>query len=137
MLIGAVTGAAIAATSHPTVAAEQQKWLIFTLSATLLGIAAGEAFGFGLSRWAEVKQYHVIKRWRVWLSVFIVLLIAAGLVASTPYLFEGSENLTENGIALSTLAAPSAMLRSARALCALACRAGYHEPDEQRWSCKT
>jgi hypothetical protein len=104
MLIGAVTGAAIAATSHPTVAAEQQKWLIFTLSATLLGIAAGEAFGFGLSRWAEVKQYHVIKRWRVWLSVFIVLLIAAGLVASTPYLFDGSENLTENGIALSTLA---------------------------------
>ena len=36
--------------------------------------------------------------------MLIVLLVAAGLVASTPYLFDGSENLTENGIALSALA---------------------------------
>ncbi|GIH09849.1 hypothetical protein Rhe02_79160 [Rhizocola hellebori] len=104
MVLGAVTGAAIAATSHPAKGDEQQKWLIFALVATLLGVAAGEAFGFGLSRWAEVKQYHVIKRWRVWLSVLLVLLVAAGLVASTPYIFQDSENLTQNGIALSALA---------------------------------
>jgi hypothetical protein len=104
MLLGAVIGAAIAATSHPTVARDQQKWLIFALAATLLGVAAGEAFGFGLSRWAEVKQYHVIKRWRVWLSVLIILLIAAGLIYATPYIFHDSKNLTQNGVALSALA---------------------------------
>lgn len=104
MLLGAFIGAAIAATSHPIEAGEQQKWLIFALVATLLGVAAGEAFGFGLSRWAEVKQFHVIKRWRVWLSVLIVLGIAACLVASTPYVFSDSKNLTQNGILLSGLA---------------------------------
>jgi hypothetical protein len=104
MIVGAVIGAALAMRSHPSVADQQQKWLIFTLAATLLGVAAGEAFGFGLSRWAEVKQYHVIKRWRVWFSVLIVLAVAAGLVTATPYLFNGSENLTDNGIALSALA---------------------------------
>jgi hypothetical protein len=104
MLLGGAIGATLAATSHPSRGAEQDKWLIFALAAALLGVAAGEAFGFGLSRWVEVKQYHVIKNWRVWLSVFFVLLIAAGLVASTPYLFADSQNLTDNGIALSALA---------------------------------
>ncbi len=104
MILGAVIGASIAATSHPTQTAEQEKWLIFALVATLLGVAAGEAFGFGLSRWAEVKQFHTIKRWRVWFSVLVVLAIAAGLVASTPYIFGASENLTQNGIMLSGLA---------------------------------
>lgn len=104
MVLGAVIGAAIAATSHPASRADQQKWLIFALIATLLGVAAGESFGFGMSRWAEVKEFHVIKRWRVWLSVLIVLLIAAGLVAATPYIFHGARNLTKNGISLSALA---------------------------------
>ncbi len=104
MLLGGAIGAGISATSHPAAAEDQQRWLIFALAATVLGIAAGEAFGFGLSRWAELKQYHVIKRWRVWLSVLIILLIAAGLIFSTPYIFNNSKNLTTNGISLSALA---------------------------------
>lgn len=110
MLIGALAGSALAATSYNPDA--KDKWLIFLLVAALLGVAAGEAFGFGLSRWVEVREYHVIKQWRIWLSVSVVLLIAAGLVAATPFLFGDksldettvTDNLTPNGIALSALA---------------------------------
>jgi hypothetical protein len=111
MLLGGAVGAAIASRSYAAEA--QQKWLIFAIVATLLGAAAGEAFGFGLSRWAEVRQYHVIKRWRAWFSVLIILVFAAGLIAATPYIFRGktpleqitaTDNLTVNGISLSVLA---------------------------------
>ncbi|HCT75502.1 MAG TPA: hypothetical protein DGT23_02700 [Micromonosporaceae bacterium] len=102
MLLGGLIGAGIASTSYEQ--KEIDHWLIFMLVAALLGVAAGESFGFGLSRWAEVKQYHVIKRWRVWFSVLIVLIIAAGMIASTPFIFNGKDNLTQNGIALSVLA---------------------------------
>jgi hypothetical protein len=110
MVLGGLIGAGIAATSYTV--EDRDKWLIFAIIAALLGIAAGEAFGFGLSRWAEVKQYHNIKRWRVWFSVITVLLLACGLVAATPFIFGDknlnqitpTDNLTTNGIALSALA---------------------------------
>lgn len=52
MLLGTVTGVAIAASSSALVenAADQNRWLIFLLIAGLLGAAAGEAFGFGPTR---------------------------------------------------------------------------------------
>lgn len=105
MLIGTLIGAGIAATAYP---GEKHpgldQWLIFVLIAALLGAAAGEAFGFGMSRWYEVKQYHVIKGWRVWLFLLIVLTIASGLIASTDLVLGGEKTLTERGIALSALA---------------------------------
>lgn len=111
MLLGAVAGAAIASRSYTLT--EQSSWLIFAIVATLLGVAAGEAFGFGLSRWAELRQFHEVKRLRAWLSVSIILLVACGLIAATPFIFRGktpleqiqaTDNLTTNGIALSALA---------------------------------
>src|SRR5688572_23202161 len=67
MLFGGLVGAGLAVRSYPANVDERNQWLIFLLVATLLGIAAGESFGFGLSRWAEVKQFHSLKRWRIWL----------------------------------------------------------------------
>lgn len=107
MVIGGLVGAGIAFTSYD--AEDRNPWLIFLLISTLLGLAAGEAFGFGVSRWFEVKQYHVIKRWRVSLAVLFVLTVACGLIYATPYVLPASgktpmDNLTPNGIALSALA---------------------------------
>jgi hypothetical protein len=110
MLLGGLAGAGIAARSYDLKYLNQ--WLVFAIVAVLLGVAAGESFGFGLSRWAEVRQFHPVKRWRVWFSILVVLLLAAGLIAATPYVFgDGSssdvtptDNLTENGIAFSALA---------------------------------
>lgn len=107
MLLGTVVGAAIAATSwydQAIAETERTKWLIFVLVAGLLGAAAGEAFGFGLGRWKEVKRYHVIRRWRVWLSLVVVLAVAAGLISSARYVFGDPQNLTPRGIALAALA---------------------------------
>ncbi len=106
MLLGTLIGAGIASLSFKLAdsPAERDQWLIFLLIAGLLGAAAGEAFGFGMSRWFEVQQYHSIKRWRVTLSVVMVLIIAAALIASTNYVFANKETLTSRGIALSALA---------------------------------
>ncbi len=106
MLLGTLIGAGIASLSFKLAVteAERNQWLIFLLIAGVLGAAAGEAFGFGMSRWFDVKQYHVIKRWRVTLSVIIVLVVATGLIASTPYVFDDRDSLTNRGIALSALA---------------------------------
>jgi hypothetical protein len=110
MVLGGLIGAGVAATSYSV--GDRDKWLIFAIIAALLGIASGEAFGFGLSRWAEVKQYHTIKRWKVWFSLTTVLLLACGLIAATPFIFGDkslaqtapTDNLTPNGVALSALA---------------------------------
>lgn len=106
MLVGTLAGAAIAGTSYKVAAtpADRDPWLIFLLIAAILGAAAGEAFGFGLSRWFETRSYHAIQLWRVALSVLIVLVIAAALIASTPYVFGDKDSLTPRGIALSSLA---------------------------------
>ncbi|MDI1461793.1 hypothetical protein QEZ54_12490 [Catellatospora sp. KI3] len=100
MVVGAAGAGAIAATSD-------DHTMVFLLLAALLGAAAGEAFGFGLSRWAEVVRLHRVVRWRVWLSVLTVLVIACTLVALTPVLVPGTpgtNNLTERGIGLSAVA---------------------------------
>jgi len=106
MLLGTVTGVAVAASSWELKASETEnnKWLIFVLVAGLLGAAAGEAFGFGLNRWKEVKRYHRIRLWRVWLSISVMLLLAAGLITSARYVFGETENLTWRGVALAALA---------------------------------
>ncbi|MEV0456167.1 hypothetical protein [Catellatospora methionotrophica] len=100
MLAGALIGAGIAWSSpkHP---------MTFVVVAALLGAAAGEAFGFGLSRWAEVRRLHTIVRRRVWFSVGTVLAVAGALVYATPYVVrsdDGVDNLTGRGVALSALA---------------------------------
>ncbi|MEU7826623.1 hypothetical protein [Catellatospora sp. NPDC049133] len=100
MLVGALIGAGIAWSSpkHP---------MTFVVVAALLGAAAGEAFGFGLSRWAEVRRLHVIVKRRVWLSVGSVLVLAGALVYATPFVLRsdsGADNLTSRGVALSALA---------------------------------
>lgn len=100
MLAGALIGGAIAWTN-------EQHQMPFVVIAALLGAAAGEAFGFGLSRWAEVSRMHRIVRRRVWFSVLMVLVVAGGLTAATPYILNsdaGVENLTPRGVALSALA---------------------------------
>lgn len=106
LLLGTLIGAGIASTSLSVTEnqADRNAWLVFLLIAGVLGAAAGEAFGFGLARWFEVKQYHVIKRWRVWLSLLIILTAASGLVYSTPYVFDDTKSLTTRGILLSALA---------------------------------
>ncbi|WP_144123207.1 hypothetical protein [Catellatospora sichuanensis] len=100
MLVGALIGAGIAWSSekHP---------MTFVVVAALLGAAAGEAFGFGLSRWAEVRRLHTIVKWRVWFSVGTVLVVAGALVYATPFVLRsdsGADNLTSRGVALSALA---------------------------------
>ncbi|GAB4056142.1 hypothetical protein GCM10028775_53500 [Catellatospora paridis] len=109
MLVGALIGVGITWTGdeHP---------MTFVVVAALLGAAAGESFGFGLSRWAEVRRLHAIVRWRVWVSMLTVLAVAGGLVWATPYVL-GSENnvdnLTDRGIALSALAIVGGMTSAA------------------------
>ncbi|MEV4414527.1 hypothetical protein [Catellatospora sp. NPDC049609] len=108
MIIGTVVGGWIAYTNP------DKNKMIFVVVAALLGAASGEAFGFGLSRWAEVRRMHVIVKRRVWFSVLTVLVIAAALVAITPLLLpelaaagglgEEAKNLTTRGIAISALA---------------------------------
>jgi hypothetical protein len=109
MLLGTVVGVAIAASSWLEIEVgnqdkERTPWLIFVLVAGLLGAAAGEAFGFGLGRWAEVKRYHRIRLWRVWPSLIVMLIIAGGLVTSARYAFGSPDNLTWRGVALASLA---------------------------------
>jgi hypothetical protein len=106
MLMGTVTGVAIAASSWKQMEgdSERNKWLIFLLVAGLLGAAAGEAFGFGLNRWREVTRYHRIRLWRVWLSLTVMLVIAASLITSARYAFDDTRNLSWRGVALAALA---------------------------------
>ncbi|WP_147432884.1 hypothetical protein [Catellatospora citrea] len=109
MLVGALIGAGIAWTSKPHP-------MTFVVVAALLGAAAGESFGFGLSRWAEVRRLHVIVRWRVWVSMLTVLAVAGGLVWATPFVLGnkgGVDNLTDRGIALSALAIIGGMTSAA------------------------
>lgn len=101
MLIGMAIGGGIALTNG-----EKDK-MIFVVVAALLGAASGEAFGFGLSRWAEVRTMHRIVKRRVWFAVLTVLVVAGGLMFTTPLLLpelNGVESLTERGIAISLLA---------------------------------
>ena len=110
MLVGTVVGGGIALTNG-----SRDDRLVFVIVAALLGAASGEAFGFGLSRWVEVRRMHRIVKRRVWFSVLTVIEVAAALVAATPVLlpevaggvgqgFIDAKNLTERGIALSALA---------------------------------
>lgn len=110
MMIGTVVGGGIALTNS-----SRADRMIFVLVAALLGAASGEAFGFGLSRWVEVRGMHVIVRRRVWFSVLTVIAVAAALIAATPVLLPevsggaalsilDEKNLTGRGIALSALA---------------------------------
>ncbi|WP_155369120.1 hypothetical protein [Catellatospora vulcania] len=101
MLIGMAVGSGIALTN------DDKDKMIFVVVAALLGAASGEAFGFGLSRWAEVRAMHRIVKRRVWFAVLTVLVVAGGLMFTTPLLLpelEGAESLTERGIAISLLA---------------------------------
>ncbi|MBV1852082.1 hypothetical protein [Catellatospora tritici] len=122
MVVGAVGTGAIAATSD-------DHTMVFLLVSALLGAAAGESFGFGLSRWAEVVRLHRVVRWRVWLSVLTVLAIACTLVALTPVIVNGGDtkNLTERGIALSAVAIGGG-LSSAATLAAVKQVASYPLP---------
>ncbi|HEX6685656.1 MAG TPA: hypothetical protein VF062_22970 [Candidatus Limnocylindrales bacterium] len=107
MLIGAVIGVSLAASSRiDQVTGEKDltPWLIFVLVGGLLGAAAGEAFGFGFGRWREVKRYHSIRLWRVWLSIVLMLVIAAALIYSARYAFEDTKTLSWRGAALAGLA---------------------------------
>ncbi|GAA1420872.1 hypothetical protein GCM10009662_77610 [Catellatospora coxensis] len=100
MLAGVLIGAGIAWTS-------EGHTMAFVTVAALLGAAAGESFGFGLSRWAEVRRLHVIVKRRVWFSVGAVLVLAGALVYATPFVVDPNpeaEALTDRGIALSALA---------------------------------
>ncbi|WP_212840331.1 hypothetical protein [Catellatospora sp. IY07-71] len=110
MLIGTIVGGGIALTNG-----SKDERLIFVIVAALLGAASGEAFGFGLSRWAEVRRMHRIVKRRVWFSLLTVIAVAAGLVAATPLLLPEvaggngqavieAHNLTARGIAISALA---------------------------------
>lgn len=100
LLAGAVFAGAIAATS-PHASAQSREYVLYVLIGALMGAAAGEAFGFGLSRWREVNRIRKIALWRVLPMLVLVVGIAVGLMRLTPVV---SATITPRGWALSLLA---------------------------------
>ncbi|NUO58004.1 MAG: hypothetical protein HOV71_07410 [Hamadaea sp.] len=100
LLFGAVLAGAIAASS-PHDEESVQKWVLYVLIGALMGAAAGEGFGFGISRWREVTRIRPISIWRVLPMLVLVVAIAIGLMWLTPVV---SSAITPRGWALSTIA---------------------------------
>ncbi|NUT23568.1 MAG: hypothetical protein HOV77_30755 [Hamadaea sp.] len=108
LLIGAVLAGAIAASSphNPDDSQEMQRWVIYVLIGALMGAAAGEGFGFGISRWREVVRIRPISFWRVLPMLILVVAIAVGLMRLTPVI---SSAVTPRGWALSLIAIVGAL----------------------------
>ncbi|MEV6970002.1 hypothetical protein AB0M47_33310 [Hamadaea sp. NPDC051192] len=100
LLVGSVLAGAIAATS-PHDDESVQKWVLYVLVGALMGAAAGEGFGFGISRWREVSRIRPISLWRVLPMLILVVAIAIGLMWLTPVV---SSAITPRGWALSIIA---------------------------------
>ncbi|MCP2326189.1 MFS family permease [Hamadaea flava] len=100
LLVGAVLAGAIAASS-PHDDDSVQKWVLYVLVGALMGAAAGEGFGFGISRWREVSRIRPISLWRVLPMLILVVAIAIGLMWLTPVV---SSAITPRGWALSIIA---------------------------------
>jgi hypothetical protein len=103
LLAGAVLAGGIAATSpHDSRQPDEvREWVIYVLVGVLMGAAAGEAFGFGISRWREVARIRPASLWRVLPMLLLVVAVAVGLMQLTPII---SESITSRGWALSMIA---------------------------------
>ena len=105
LLAGAVLAGGIAATS-PHEPDQVRKWVLYVLVGALMGAAAGEAFGFGISRWREVNRIRSIALWRVLPMLLLVVIVAVGLMRMTPII---AESITSRGWALSLIAIVGAL----------------------------
>ncbi|WP_027345712.1 hypothetical protein [Hamadaea tsunoensis] len=93
---------------------QHNRWVIYAMIAVVLGAAAGEAFGFGIARWRELRAIRRVRLIEVLPMVTAVIGAAAVLLWVAPQ-FVGDNVVTSRGW-LMTLVAVVGVLPTAAAL---------------------
>ncbi|MBB5871168.1 hypothetical protein F4553_004547 [Allocatelliglobosispora scoriae] len=110
LLVGALATGIIAWFNPDRLAAgdRHDKWVIYAMIAVVLGAVAGEAFGFGIARWREIRAIRRIRIVTILPTIAVVIALAVGLLAVAPQ-FVGNNVVTSRGWWISLIAVVGAL----------------------------